>query len=87
MLTLREEVELQVATFGKRTPMGRVALQMLYKNPLISAKLLAATLAISQPTADALIYSFVKIVVLKEITGQQRHRLYAFDKYLRLFTK
>jgi hypothetical protein len=42
-------------------------------------------LAVTTPTANTLIRDLMKLGILVEITGQQRGRVYAFSRYLRLF--
>jgi hypothetical protein len=37
------------------------------------------------PTTNALIQNIQKLGMLQEVTGLQRGRAYAFDRYLRLF--
>jgi len=42
-------------------------------------------LTIATPTANALLKAFVALGIPAEITGQQRRRSYACERYLRLF--
>lgn len=86
ILLLRTEVEQAVLSLGKRAPMARDALKLLYRNPMLSANDLMAGLGISSPTANALIKSLIGLNILSETTGQQRSRVYVFGRYLRLFT-
>ena len=85
ILDLRTEVEHAVLDLGKRAPLARAALNQLYRKPLVSAIDLERALDISKPTANALIRELVRVGVLVEITGQQRGRVYAFERYLNLF--
>ncbi len=85
ILVLRSDVELQAATLGKRSALARQALNVLYRKPLVSANQLSEALAISTPTVNALIKDFIRLKVLVEISGQQRGRVYLFDRYLGLF--
>lgn len=86
ILQLRTEVELAVLGLGKRSPTARESLKLLYRNPMVSAADLEAGLSISVPTANALIKDLIRLGILIEITGQQRGRVYVFDRYLKLFT-
>jgi Fic family protein len=86
VLQLRNEVEQAVPGLGKRGPTARDSLKLLYRNPMVSAAELEAGLSISSPTANALIKDFIRLGILVEITGQQRGRVYVFDRYLKLFT-
>ena len=85
VLVLRTEVEHAVLTLGKRAANARQLLNLLYRKPVVSAADIEAALSVSTPTANALIRDFEGLGILKEITGQQRGRAYAFERYLRLF--
>jgi Fic family protein len=85
ILRLRTEVEQDVMTLGKRAHLARRALNLLYKSPVIDAAVLEKELDITTPTANKLIKAMIGIGVLIEVTGQQRGRVYAFQRYLKLF--
>lgn len=85
VLALRTEVEEAVLSLGKRAASARLALNLLYRKPMISSQELQKGLSISTPTANALIHDFERLGILKEMTGQQRHRVYRFERYLGLF--
>lgn len=85
ILALRTEAEHAVLDLGKRAPTAQLALNLLYRNPIVNAGDLAQALSITTPTANALIKSLVGLGILVETTGQQRWRAYSFDRYLRLF--
>ncbi len=85
ILTLRTEVEQAVLSLGKRSHSARLALNLFYRKPIINAADVEEALTITTPTANALIKALVELGILVEITGQQRWRSYAFERYLRLF--
>lgn len=85
ILSLRTEAEQVAMTLGKRAPLARQAINLLYRNPVVDAADLEKTLDISTPTANRLINSLIDHNILKEVTGQQRGRVYAFQRYLALF--
>jgi Fic family protein len=85
ILDLRTEVEHSVLGLGKRVPTARAALKVLYRKPLVSSADLERALEVTTPTANALIRELVRVGILTEITGQQRGRIYAFERYLKLF--
>lgn len=85
ILSLRTEVEHAVLSLGKRAPNAKRMLNLLYCKPMVSAMDVEMALAVSTPTANALIRDMETLGVLVEITGQQRGRVYAFDRYLGLF--
>jgi len=85
ILALRTEVEQAVLKLGKRVHSARLALNLFYRKPIINATDMEEALSITTPTANALIKALVELGILVEITGQQRWRSYAFERYLRLF--
>ena len=82
---LREAVELQCLTLGKRAPNARRALTLLYRRGVVSARDIETELGVTSATANAIIRDFVKLQILQEITGMRRDRLYVFNRYLRQF--
>ena len=64
---------------------AKAALNLLYRQPLVSAADLERELSVSKPTANALLRNLQNLGLVVEITGQLRDRAYAFDRYLKLF--
>jgi Fic family protein len=85
ILALRTEAEHAVMDLGKRAPLARRALNLLYRNPVLDAAELEKALEVTTPTANRLIKSLMDKDILVEITGQQRGRVYCFKRYLDLF--
>ncbi|MBI5329821.1 MAG: Fic family protein [Betaproteobacteria bacterium] len=85
ILTLRQEVEQAVLTLGKRAPNARLALNLLYRRPVVTAADLVRGLDISHPTANALLRDLTRLGILRELTGAERHRQFGFERYLQLF--
>lgn len=57
----------------------------LYQTPVVTANQVSKKMNIRHNTATALINDFVKMDVLKEITGNKRNRLYYFEPYVKIF--
>ncbi len=85
ILSLRNETEQQILGLGKRAPNARAALNLLYRQPMVTAADLERQLPVSKPTANALLRNLQDLGVLIEITGQMRDRTFVFDRYLKLF--
>lgn len=85
ILSLRTQVEHDILSLGKRAPNAKLALNVLYRQPIVSAADLESALSISTPTANALIRDFERLGILTETTGQARGRVYEFQRYLGLF--
>ncbi len=87
ILALRTDAEHKLLTLGKRAPNAKQALNLLYRRPMLSATDLEHSLGVSHPTANALLRDFIRLGLLREVTGASRHRLYVFETYLELFTR
>ncbi len=85
ILALRTEAEQATMGMGKRAATARQALNVLYRKPVLSAAELEEALDITTPTANRLIKSLIEKKILVEVTGRQRGRIYAFDRYIDLF--
>lgn len=85
ILVLRNEAEHSVMELGRRAANARQMLNLLYRKPVVSAGDIEHALGVSTPTANTMIRKFQQLGLLKEITGQQRGRVYSFDRYLKLF--
>lgn len=85
ILSLRNETEQQILGLGKRAPNAKAALNLLYRQPMVTAADLERQLPVSKPTANALLRNLQDLGVLIEITGQMRDRTFVFDRYLKLF--
>lgn len=88
ILSLRREIEeKKIITLGKKVPLAKSAINYLYKYPVITANHFVEELKVSKQTSNSLIKDFIKLGILKELTGQKRNRLYLFNDYFNLFTK
>ena len=85
ILVLRTQSEHALLSLGKRAHSAQQALNLLYRKPLITSADLEQALEISTPTANGLIKELIRLGILKEITGQQRGKVYTFEAYLNLF--
>lgn len=87
ILALKEHLDQAVLPhFGRRQEKkARLLLQHLYRSPVVDIKTTAKLLETTPNTVNALVTSFVKQEVLKEVTGQKRNRLFVFEDYLALF--
>jgi hypothetical protein len=60
-------------------------LDYLYEQPMINVRMVERRLGTSFVTASKLVEQFVTLEILKETTGGQRNRRYAYAPYLALF--
>lgn len=86
IIKLKHSCEESLVQMGKRAKSGAVFLKLLYSKPIVNSKWVAGKLDLSSPATNALIECFVEHKILREITGYRRNRLFAFSKYVRLFS-
>ncbi|NNM73585.1 Fic/DOC family N-terminal domain-containing protein [Enterovirga aerilata] len=85
ILALRTEADSAVMGLGKRAPTARAVLDLFYQRPILTSGDLVASLDITSPTANAVLGELRKLHLVKEITGRQWGRAYAFERYIGLF--
>ncbi len=85
ILQLRAGFDQLVLGMGKRSELASRLLTLIYRKPVLTAKDVQTELDVSTPTANALIKVFLEKGLLKELTGQQRGRVYVCEPYLRAF--
>lgn len=85
IVALKYDYESKLAIFGKRAALARNLLILLYSKPVVNYKFVQQKLELTHPTVNRLLTDFQKIGILKEITGQERNRLFAFSDYIALF--
>ena len=89
ILTLKERIERKyMPTFHvRRQANAQMLMKSLYRAPVINIKMVTDLIKTQTNTAAALIDDFVKLGILRELTGQRRNRLFIFQDYVRLFKK
>jgi Fic family protein len=85
IMSMRNELESQMVTLGRRAENARTLLLHLYQRPAMNGKEVASLLQVTPRAANGLIEQFIKLGILEETTGFQRNRLYVFRRYLALF--
>ncbi|MFA5647768.1 MAG: Fic family protein [Bacteroidales bacterium] len=85
ILQLQKQVETSIQKLGSRAVNAKKIVDYLYNRPMINAEKVNEIAGISLPSAYKLIVELEKLDILKEVTGNQRGRVYVFDNYLRLF--
>lgn len=87
ILALKQELDLIIVSFGKKSQNAKALIDFLYQQPIISSTDIVEPLKISKPTANLLLNDFVEKGLLVEVTGLQRNKLYSFERYLKIFSK
>lgn len=62
-------------------------LEQLFYTPIISAQSVQKSLMLSHPSSNKLIGKFLKLGILKEITGKKKDKRYAYTQYLDILSE
>lgn len=86
-ISLKSKLETEaLPKLGSKIKMGQKLLQLLYHNPIITAKKISISLEISESTTNRLLTNFVELQILQEYTGYKRNRKFIFKEYTDLFS-
>ena len=86
ILELKTKLEISITTtFGKRSNNALLLLQFLFTKPIIHVNQVKEVTRSSYKSANDLVSDFVNVGILKEMTGQNRNRIFGFDQYLKMF--
>ncbi len=85
ILQLQKQNDIKIQTLGSRAANAQKITNYLYQRPLINSEKVSEITGITLPSAYKLIAELERIEILKEVTGAQRGRVYAFEAYLNLF--
>lgn len=88
ILALKVKLEQKILTsFGKRSNTAVHLLQYLFKKPVVHVNQIKDLNKSSYKSANDLVSEFVNAGILKEMTGQNRNRVFVFDEYLKMFER
>lgn len=86
VIELKQETEpVLLRELGRRSAKAVLLLQRLFERPTITVNQTKELLQVSFKSANDLINEFVRVGILKEMTGQNRNRVFVFAEYLALF--
>ena len=86
ILELKTKLEISITTtFGKRSNNALLLLNFLFKKPIVHVNQVKEVTRSSYKSANDLVSDFVNVGILKEMTGQNRNRIFGFDQYLKMF--
>jgi len=86
ILTLRQDLENQIVTLGRRAENSRKLISHLYEHPAVTIHQAMDVLNIQFNPARNLISTLTDMGILKEITGQRRNRIFLFEPYFNIFS-
>ncbi len=85
ILALRQKLDQQIVTLGRRAEKARRLILHLYSNPAVSVNEVMKLLEVNRNPAYALIMALQQLDILTEITGYKRNRIFVFRQYLDIF--
>lgn len=86
ILKLKSDCETRrIKQLGKKMHSAQTLLDHLFKNPIIRPSEVSKVTELSLVSSYKLIEDFETLKILKELTGDQRNRVYAFHEYLTIF--
>lgn len=86
IVQLREDTRQKINDeLGRRAGNGQRLLEYLFTQPYVNVKLVEKATGLSQPAANALVNAMDEIGILRETTGKQTYRVFAFEEYMKLF--
>lgn len=74
------------SVFGRTAANAHRVLEALYSKPMINVASVKELTSLSYPAANQLVERFVKAGIVQEITGRTRNRVYAYARYIQLFS-
>ncbi|MCK9492327.1 MAG: Fic family protein [Sulfurimonas sp.] len=82
ILNIKQDMDTKVIEFGKKAHNASKLIEFLYQKPILNINDIVEKLDIAKTTASLLVKDFEEKDILKEITGYQRNKHYAFSRYL-----
>jgi Fic family protein len=87
ILALFAEDRSRIETLGRKTPSAMRLHQLLQTRPITSIPAAARRLGVTQPTISKSIEELVGLGIVREVTGRQRDRVYAYDRYITILNE
>jgi Fic family protein len=85
ILQLQKEKEIQITKLGSRSANAQKVLNYLYQRPILTPQIIGNITGLSTASAYKLTNDLEIMGILKEVTGVQRGKIYAFEDYIKLF--
>lgn len=79
--------EKRIYHLGKKVKTAKLLLDYLFQQPIVDAEMVSAQTKVSLVSSYKLIDDFVRLKILREMTGAKRNRLFIFDEYFTLFNQ
>ncbi|MBI3684646.1 MAG: Fic family protein, partial [Acidobacteria bacterium] len=87
ILALFESDRRTIEGLGRPAPSALRVQRHMQRKPIISIPTTAEALSLSAPTVTKAIDHMMRLGMLRETTGKQRHRLFVYDRYLAILNR
>lgn len=88
ILELKKDCEeKRIYQLGKKVNTAKLLLDYLYQQPIASAENVAKATGLSLVSSYKLLEDFMRLGILREITGAKRNRLFVFEEYFSIFKR
>jgi len=85
ILQLQKNIDIQIRTLGSRAKDAKLLIEYLYQQPIVDASRIEPITKRGKTANYRLLSDLEQLGILKEISGRERNKLYAFNQYLKLF--
>lgn len=85
ILQLQKNIDIQIRTLGSRAKDAQLLIEYLYQQPIVDASRIEPITKKGKTANYRLLSDLEQLGILKEISGRERNKLYAFTQYLKLF--
>jgi len=85
IIKLREEDMKRIFTLGRSVHKATLVFNHLFHTPLVTIKDVEKITGLKNPNALALINKLVDLEILTETTGRKRNKVFAYERYIKLF--
>lgn len=87
ILALVEADRIRIEALGRSSASVLRVFELLQTRAIITARVAASELALSFPTASSSLDRLKTLAIVREITGKERHRIFAYDAYLEILNE
>jgi len=87
LLALLAEDRARITGLGKRAGNVGLVFDQFARRVILTVPQVSPRIALSQPTIRAGVRSLEELGIVNELTGQQRHRVFAYQRYLEILSE
>lgn len=87
LIQLFTEDRSRIQSLGRAAPSAFRVHEYMQKKPLVNISKAAESLGLSAPTVASALKELVKLGIVRETTGRQRGRIYAYKQYLKIVSE